>query len=281
MSIHNVWKSMKTQKELEKRDQEQNELKTKFKKRNITKKSDPLGSLQSSFCENDLDDMNGEEGNQIQHDDLMVQQSKKRAMDWVSNNIMNPDFLNSLKTGIDNGQNYHTHKFRDRVEKKELSKNPVIPRRYDTAKIRAIKAERDFHDGYLYKGPYNQRQIRKGLERERQRNKEIGPGMRYGIRTENERIYKVLRDNSGTDYAKKDVKMLHFPDWKEVDKSHWVDDVDFIVHNPKLSVASRKTAWKQIENRLPGQDDPYIEGLEKLGNDLSLRARDPSKEVKN
>lgn len=277
MSIHNVWKNMKIEKELEKRDRLEAELNTKLNK--ISKKKvDPLASLQSSFEDNSQ----GEDGarNPFDEEEFMVQKSRKRAIEWASNNLMNQNLLDAMNKGIDSKVTFHNHKFRDRSKHREMSSIPFISKNYKPAKKRALEAEADYQKSYIYKGPYNDRELKKGVERERAKNKEIGPDFRYGIRTENERIYNTLVKNGGTDYAIKDMKMVHYPDWKPDQKENWVDRKNFTIYNPKLSLASGKSAWKQTKNRIPGKNDPYIEGLEKLGNDLSLRTRNPSKEVK-
>ena len=48
--------------------------------------------------------------------------------------------------------------------------------------------------------------------------------MRFGLkkRTENENINSNIEKKSYIDHVKRDMKMVHYPDWKPVQKEKWV-----------------------------------------------------------
>lgn len=66
---------------------------------------------------------------------------------------------------------------------------------------------------------------------------------RHGLRTENERLKEVLKQNCVIDSARADVKMLHYPDWKETDKSKWVEKGDL------KSTFNSSCSWNTIPVR--------------------------------
>lgn len=140
----------------------------------------------------------------------------------------------------------------------------------------------------MEKGPFDEKN-RAGIERQREKNKELGHDLAFGVRTENERINKVvefnaLRDHTLPDPSKPD--MVHFPRWKEDQKDRWVSEVrsanqkpfKTALHVPGLD--KQKATWEVAPLRgSPGEKHEYKEGLEKLGNDLISKTLDRNKNV--
>jgi len=103
--------------------------------------------------------------------------------------------------------------------------------------------------------------------------------MHFGVKTENERVATVCEINSVIDHAQRDMKMIHFPDWRSPNIEKFKDQNDFERHSKQLGLNSN-SVWKVppiIEH--PDEVDPYIDGLEKRGNDLGLRQRNKTMEV--
>lgn len=120
------------------------------------------------------------------------------------------------------------------------------------------------------------------VERERMKHKENGPSMRFGNRTENERIKEVVEFNKMNDYSFKDTKMLYYPDWRDPKrkKMRKGQSMSEFNHYKNKFGYNTDTAWTQFPIRENEKDfDPYVDGLEKIGNEISLRKRDKGKEV--
>lgn len=108
----------------------------------------------------------------------------------------------------------------------------------------------------------------------------MGPSIHYGVKTENQRVNAVVEKNRLLDNEVVDTKMIHFPNWRNPNSEKYSGHQDFRNYSKTYNFDNNQ-AWHQIPI-VEDQDDvdPYIEGLEKLGNDLSQRARDKTKEVK-
>lgn len=126
-----------------------------------------------------------------------------------------------------------------------------------------------------------------GIARVREKNRELGHDMVYGYRTENERVNQVVDFNAQRDVAVcGDTSMLHYPKWKSDEKSKFVSVVAFFQEKPfttatkKFGLDKQKAGWKTVPFRESEKEDhKYIEGLEKLGNDILSKNRDRSQEV--
>lgn len=151
-----------------------------------------------------------------------------------------------------------------------------------TAKERAFKAEADIKDAVLGGTPYNERMRRDPFTRYRLKDKELGQEIRFnGYRTENERVSSMVDFNNKRDHSERDTKMIHNPNWRNPDKNKYLGPVckdgyrapfDTTYNNFPLK---NNTSWRQ-HPIVRDEDGPnqYIEGLEKLGNDLNLRGRE-------
>jgi hypothetical protein len=64
-----------------------------------------------------------------------------------------------------------------------------------------------------------------GIARLREKNLELGHDMVYGVRTENERVNKVVDFNAQRDASVADNSMVHFPKWKSDEKDKFVSVV--------------------------------------------------------
>jgi hypothetical protein len=104
---------------------------------------------------------------------------------------------------------------------------------YKTALQRANDQEQYYKDVYLKREPHNQRVSKTGIDRTREKNKELGHDMVYGYRTENERVNQVVEFNAQKDPSDKDTTMLHNPKWKHEEKGKWASVVD-MVHEEHL-----------------------------------------------
>ena len=87
---------------------------------------------------------------------------------------------------------------------------------------------------------------------------------------------KAAEWNRALDHQETDNKMRHFPNWRSPKEEKFCGAEDFLKHQPKFSLDSKKSAWQPTPMV---EHDKYIEGYEKLGNDLSLRQREKSKET--
>ena len=89
---------------------------------------------------------------------------------------------------------------------------------------------------YLEKEPYNEDVVRNALSRERRPDLEIGHDMRYGIRTENERIREQLIYLRPLDYAPREMKWYHWPKWKLDQKNKWKTSYGFKHRNGRCKM---------------------------------------------
>ena len=114
--------------------------------------------------------------------------------------------------------------------------------------------------------------------------------MAYGYRTENERVNNVVDFNAMKDNTMYgDSSMLHFPKWKADVPNKWVSLVNLWLQKKPFNSAAtnfglykERAAWNVKPLRLPGSksdDYKYIEGLQKLGDDITSKQRIKSKEV--
>lgn len=118
------------------------------------------------------------------------------------------------------------------------------------------------------------------VKRERFKHKETGHDFRYDIRTENERIAKVVQFNKLKDHAERNMEMIHYPKWK-IDKQmkRGKSSTDFQHYRNNFGLQT-ETAWKQFPLRENKEDfDPYVDGLDKIGNEFALRKRIKENEV--
>ena len=137
----------------------------------------------------------------------------------------------------------------------------------------------------LFKEHYNDRKRADPFTRLRKKHKETGGIMRYGLRTENERIKKIAEYNSSIDHAKRNMKMIHYPVWRKPDKTKFKgmrrgqSAQDFNHHTNPFPLEN-KAAWHQLPVREKDQEiDYYKLGFQDLGNKLSLRQRRKQLEV--
>jgi hypothetical protein len=155
-----------------------------------------------------------------------------------------------------------------------------------TSKQRAQHAEMRNKQAILGENPYNERAKRDPFERTRLKHKELGHDIRFrGHRTENERIAKVVEFNNKRDHSMRDTKMLHHPNWRTGVKSKFKGALKKDGSRKGFDLSSKQYGLKNkqaydevpLHGELDGPNS-YIEGLEKLGNDLSLKQREKHRE---
>ena len=224
--------------------------------------------------------------NKIDEEQLMRMNAARRAANWASDTIRDSEMVKTLKEGIYGKEgSLHRHKFREADKSKEMSSRPFLNRTFLRTKARAKLAEKRNRAVLQSHGPYNdrkRREVRQG--RMRKAHKERGEKMRYGVRTELERVQKAAEFNWAKDYGERDMEMVHYPNWRKDDKSKFYgmrrgkSAGEFMKYRNNFKLGS-KAAWKEVPLRLKGEVKEYKEGLAKLGNDLTLKKRDKSKEV--
>lgn len=151
--------------------------------------------------------------------------------------------------------------------------------RYKPGRLRAAEAENAEKEALLDRELYKPRQ--RCVERERFRHKETANDIRFGNRTENERIKEVVEFNKMKDHAFKDTKMLYYPNWRDESKQmrKGKSAAEFSHYRNNFGLKTG-TAWRQFPLRENEEDfDPYVDGLEKIGTENGLRKRERSKEV--
>jgi hypothetical protein len=155
-----------------------------------------------------------------------------------------------------------------------------------TAKDRGFYHEKKNKEAILGENPYNERAKRDPFSRIRLKHKELGHDIRFrGYRTENERVSSVVEFNNKRDHSERDTKMIHHPNWRTGVNSKFKGTLRRDGSRKTFDSSGRvfslknKQAWNIIPIHTE-QHGPntYIEGLEKLGNDLSLKQRVKSKE---
>lgn len=187
--------------------------------------------VENSPLDSDVKESSFHDENPINADQMMVNKARNRMNLWAADTVDNPELLVNLRKGLVTKHTVHNHQFRDRNKSMETTTVPFISRKYGflisfkTALQRANDQEQYYKEVYLKKEPYNQRVSKTGIERVREKNKELGHDLVYGYRTENERVNRVVEFNSQKDPTDKDISMLHFPKWKHDIKSEWVSVV--------------------------------------------------------
>lgn len=204
--------------------------------------------------------------------------------------------VKALRTGIYGNASVHHHNFRSTETDKFTAKFPIIPRkcvvlvnlidRYLPDKQKALLAEQANKNAILGENQYNERAKRDPFTRLRLKHKELGQEIRFqGYRTENERVSAAVDFNNKRDHSERDTRMIHHPSWRtgapdrfcgEMSKNGFKSDFKTATNTFPLK---SHPAWAERPLKEAGQaPEIYIEGLEKLGNDLSLRTRDQQAE---
>lgn len=81
--------------------------------------------------------------------------------------------------------------------------------------------------------------------------------MRYGLRTENERLQKLLMERtSALDHCPKDTRMVHWPNWKSTQRSKWMSGQTF---KSEAGNFSQKSAWGVMALRHPEENQIFLE----------------------
>ena len=110
---------------------------------------------------------------------------------------------------------------------------------------------------------------------------EIHPPRRYGVRTENERVIKRIKQISqSVDHTSKDCRMLYSPHWKNgyKTKKKWQNKRGFdLTTNHFGTKITDNCCWPQTPLRIEGLVEPYIDGHAVMG-DIS-RKRQKEKEI--
>lgn len=126
--------------------------------------------------------------------------------------------------------------------------------------------------------PYNDEFKRNALVRERKFHKDTCHTLRFGDRTENERVYNEIEKMKLLDFTEKNNKMNHFPEWKENKQSKFMSSKGF---NNKLgNIRIENSCWEPVPFREHGQDfNPYKGGNKEIGDVFCFKNRIPEKEM--
>jgi len=183
---------------------------------------------------------------------------------------LNPEAMRTLTAGTIPLEHPQNVRFRARNKAEEIHKHDVYLRNYTVAKERAESTCKEFRNGHLEQTPFLEN--RYFLEKVRVAEKEMGAPMRYGIRTENERLAKELNGtNRLIDPSEKDTTMLFHPSWKNVEKRKWTAKNDFDLTTCYYRGKRSADPWKQIQVGI-NIGDSYSDGFEVVG-DTSRKRR--------
>lgn len=159
--------------------------------------------------------------------------------------------------------------------------------RFMTSKQRALEKEAKNKQDILGENPYNDRARRDPFTRRRLKHKEFGHDMRYrGHRTENERVAYAVEFNNKRDHSQRDTKMIHNPNWRTGVNSKFKGELKRDGSKQSFKYAKNKfelknkAAWDEIPFRIEDDENGvYVDGLEQLGNNLSLKQREKHLEL--
>jgi hypothetical protein len=211
--------------------------------------------------------------NQSKHEQMAIS-SLGRASNWAKEKLLEEETVKAFKDGIIPDYSPDTHDFRPKDKSKEIQKD-IYLKHFEIAEKRAEHARKDFREGHLEQEHYFTPV--ECIERERVVHKEFGPSMRYGIRTENERLANHLNGyNRFFDPAKKDDKMMLSPSWKDVNKVKWISTKDFDLTTCHYGGKRSKDPWPVVPLGI-NVGESYADGFEVVG-DLS-RKRDRNLEI--
>ena len=209
----------------------------------------------------------------------MINASNIRKKQWFENNAHDEDLMKSLNIGaIDPWLHPKYHKFRDRTKNLETDRKDFFIRNYQPAKLRAAKSEADLKRLYMEREPFNEEIKRNALIRERAYYKDTCHTMRFGLRTENERVSSEINKLKGLDFSHTNNKMLNFPEWKTNNKNRWKSSKGF---NNKLgNIRIENSAWEEVPFREHHHDfNPYIGGNKEVSDKICFKERIPENEI--
>jgi hypothetical protein len=131
-----------------------------------------------------------------------------------------------------------------------------------------------FREAHLRIEPFNEEIKRNIGNRDRRKDLDTGGVVRYGVRTENERISNVLDQCEGLDYSEANMQMYHFPDWKDITKERWITSKGYRHRVARLPMG--KSAWSTMPLRETADDfNKYEGGLQEVGERITFRRRLP------
>eukprot|EP01016_Furgasonia_blochmanni_P005360 TRINITY_DN12081_c0_g1_i5.p1 TRINITY_DN12081_c0_g1~~TRINITY_DN12081_c0_g1_i5.p1 ORF type:complete len:260 (+),score=58.00 TRINITY_DN12081_c0_g1_i5:69-782(+) len=140
----------------------------------------------------------------------MIRNARARADKWSTKEIYEPDHLEIMKHGTMPVAHTNHFDFRQREKEKELSNDPFnVLKHYLPDKERAHKTQEMHSSLFLQREPFNPMMTGTKMMRQRDPIKELGPSMRYGVRTENERIVRELQRNSSLDHNVIQYTLMH------------------------------------------------------------------------
>ena len=146
---------------------------------------------------------------------------RNRITKWSTQNMTNQGLIAVLKDGL-------CHP----VQTKYTDLSPLNQERWKFPVSIGTKKPAWFESGKAtseplsyQNDPYNERKVVKNISRFRRQDRELGPEIRFGLRTENSRIVKQIQNHSGIDIEVVDTSMIHRPNWRSPhpkNKPHFV-----------------------------------------------------------
>ncbi|KRW99406.1 hypothetical protein PPERSA_02518 [Pseudocohnilembus persalinus] len=225
-----------------------------------------------------------------QQNDLSQLQTQNRYNKYVQQTQNDPMLEKCLYEGAIKLQHPDKHEFRDREKQKEQEQKlgGIYIQTQMTSKDRCITEQQQFQKGHLQIEEFDQYPPHKEVKNwlKVRELAEEGPELRFGLqeRTENENIIKNIQKNAILDTTEKNMKMVHFPSWKNVEKKKWLKDentenpVDF--YTATNIFPTDKIPWEQTPLRGDLQEKTYVDGLEAVGNNEIMRHRKKDQEGK-
>jgi hypothetical protein len=208
-----------------------------------------------------------------------INNSHKRKKEWLDANINDSEILKALNDGvIDPDKHPSNHKFRDRQKKLELSGADFFNRTYQNSKTNAAMTQNMHQSLFLQAEPWNEMTKQETFSRERRRDKEFIPEIRFGLMTQNERIFQEIKNAKPLDYSEKDMEMIRNPKWKVSEKKKWLTSIGFRNNIGRLPMG--KSAWDITPMSNPfGPNEPYIGGFVQCAAKLQTKGNIPELEM--
>ncbi|KAM3130318.1 hypothetical protein pb186bvf_017614 [Paramecium bursaria] len=172
----------------------------------------------------------------------MAAMSSERVQKYTQQ--LSDTYVQSIKNGSIPLIHPKWHEF---VNRTHDSNKSIYVRKYMPEKQRASESQISFTASHLDAEPYQKVSLEMRSEEVWKQKSPI----RYGLRTENERVKQQI--DPSIDHTSKDMKMYHFPNWKPTQRQRWLAKQTFVSAPANFT---SKSAWKEIPHR--NKDDNYI-----------------------
>jgi hypothetical protein len=210
---------------------------------------------------------------------LGVNNSHKRKKKWLDANINDSNIVKALNEGVIDPDKHPTnHKFRDRQKQLEITAADFFNRTYQDSKTNAAITQNMHQSLYLQAEPWNEMTKQATIARERRRDKEFTSELRFGLKTQEERVFQEVKKARPLDYSAKDMGMIRNPKWKVPEKEKWLTSKGFRSTIGRLPMG--KSAWDITPMTNPfGPNEPYNGGFEQCAAKLQTKGNIPELEI--